>query len=83
MTAKVTTNHGAHTYLANAGTMKQCNTQGQTVGKSIRKVITVKKNASVNILPIDFVAKTTLGATWHVTLHPNNGVKVSNSTNNV
>ena len=43
MTAKVTRNHGAHIYPANAGTMKQCNTQGKTVGKNIRKVIPAKK----------------------------------------
>ncbi|KAK9295204.1 hypothetical protein QLX08_010397 [Tetragonisca angustula] len=52
-----------------------------TVGMGITKVIPAKENASVDLVPIDFVVDTILCAAWHVTLRPNNEVKVYNCTN--
>ena len=48
----------------------------------ITKVIPAKENASVDLVPIDFVVDTILCAAWHVTLRPNNEIKVYNCTNN-
>lgn len=53
-----------------------------TVGMGITKIIPAKENANVDIVPIDIVVDTILCAAWHITLHPNNEVKVYNSTNN-
>ncbi|KAF3422662.1 hypothetical protein E2986_11311 [Frieseomelitta varia] len=53
-----------------------------TVGMGITEVIPAKENASVDLVPIDFVVDTILCAAWHVTLRPNNEVKIYNCTNN-
>ena len=52
------------------------------IGLGITKVIPAEKNASVDIVPVDFVVDTILCAAWHVSLHPSNEVNVYNCTNN-
>ena len=51
-----------------------------TVGMGTIKVIPAKKNANVDVVPIDIVVDTILCAAWHVTLHLNNEAKVYNCT---
>ncbi|KAK1117621.1 hypothetical protein K0M31_015794 [Melipona bicolor] len=51
------------------------------VSMDIVKVLSAKKDANVDIVP-DFVVDSMICAAWHVTLHPNNNVKVYNCTNN-
>ncbi|KOX67245.1 hypothetical protein WN51_00052 [Melipona quadrifasciata] len=48
----------------------------------IVKVFLAKKDATVDIVPVDFVVDSIICAAWHVTLHSNNNVKVYNYTNN-
>ena len=55
---------------------------GLQIGKGNVKVAPAKKDVRLDLIPVDYVVDTILCATWHVTTHGNNEVKVYNCTSN-
>ncbi|XP_071876798.1 fatty acyl-CoA reductase 1-like [Bombus fervidus] len=52
------------------------------ISKGCATVIPGKKDARVDLVPVDFVVDTMICTAWHVTLHPEHEVKVYNCTSN-
>ncbi|CAD1469916.1 unnamed protein product, partial [Heterotrigona itama] len=55
---------------------------GVQVGKGNVKVLPAKKDMRLDLIPVDYVVDTVICAAWHVTIHPDNEVKVYNCTSN-
>ncbi|KAK9293754.1 hypothetical protein QLX08_011382 [Tetragonisca angustula] len=55
---------------------------GLQVGKGNIKVLPAKKDARLDLVPVDYVVDTILCAAWHVTIHRDAEVKVYNCTSN-
>ncbi|XP_073968274.1 fatty acyl-CoA reductase 1-like [Bombus fervidus] len=52
------------------------------VSRGCATVIRGRKDARLDIVPLDFVVDTIISTAWHVTLHPEHEVKVYNCTSN-
>lgn len=55
---------------------------GLLIGKDNVKVLLAKKDARLDLIPVDYVVDTILCAAWHLTVHRDNEVKVYNCTSN-
>ena len=55
---------------------------GLQIARGNVKVLVAKKDARLDLVPIDYVADTILCAAWHVTIHRDSEVKVYNCTSN-
>ena len=55
---------------------------GLQIGKGYIKVLLAKKDARLDLVPVDYVVDTILCAAWHVTIHRDAEVKVYNCTSN-
>ncbi|KAK9306399.1 hypothetical protein QLX08_002915 [Tetragonisca angustula] len=52
------------------------------IGKGTAKAIVGKKDAKLDVVPVDFVVDIIICAAWHITLQHDNKVKVYNCTSN-
>jgi hypothetical protein len=53
-----------------------------SIDKGIAKVLLGKRDVKSDVVPIDYVVDTIMCAAWHITLYPDDKVKVYNCTSN-
>ncbi|XP_043604093.1 putative fatty acyl-CoA reductase CG5065 [Bombus pyrosoma] len=52
------------------------------IGRGFARAIRGRRDARLDVVPVDFVVDTIICTAWHVTLHPDREVKVYNCTSN-
>lgn len=55
---------------------------GLLIGKGNVKVLLAKKDARLDLIPVDYAVDTILCAAWHITIHGDRDIKVYNCTSN-